>query len=79
MTSHVFRSSASTLFNESKKWHEDAIERQLAHVETNSVRRVYARGTHWSERVEMMQWWADHLDALRLPSNALNLNHGRVS
>jgi integrase len=65
MTSHGFRSSASTMLNESKKWHEDAIERQLAHIETNGVRRAYARGTYWNERVEMMQWWADYLDKLR--------------
>lgn len=63
--SHGFRSSASTLLNETGKWHRDAIERQLAHVESNSVRRVYARGEHWAERVKMMQWWADECDRLR--------------
>jgi hypothetical protein len=34
-------STASTLLNESGKWHADAIERQLAHVESNDVRRAY--------------------------------------
>jgi integrase len=62
---HGFRSSASTLLNESGKWHADAIERQLSHVEEDDVRRAYARGKHWSERVEMMQWWSDHCDRLR--------------
>ncbi len=42
----------------------DAIERQLAHVEGNAVRRAYARGEHWEERVRMMAWWADYLDGL---------------
>ncbi len=65
MTSHGFRASASTLLNESGKWSADAIERQLAHVESNNVRRAYARGTHWDERVRMMIWWADYLDQLR--------------
>lgn len=37
---HGFRSSASTLLNESGKWHADAIERQLAHVEEDDVRRA---------------------------------------
>lgn len=46
-------------------WHPDVIERQLAHVEANDVRRAYDRGEHWDERVKMMNWWADHLDALR--------------
>src|SRR5690606_20777840 len=53
-TAHGFRASASTLLNECRKWHIDAIERQLAHVESNDVRRAYARGEHWNERVEMM-------------------------
>lgn len=65
-TAHGFRATASSLLNESGKWHPDAIERQLAHVEGNNIRRAYARGEHWDERVKMMQWWADHLDTLKL-------------
>lgn len=65
MTSHRFRATASTLLNESGKWSEDAIERQLAHIDKNGVRRAYARGTYWDERVRMMQWWADYLDQLK--------------
>lgn len=64
MTAHGFRAMASTLLNESGKWHADAIERQLGHVESDDVRRAYARGEHWPERVRMMQWWSDHLDQL---------------
>jgi integrase len=64
-TAHGFRATASTMLNESQKWHPDAIERQLAHVEANDVRRAYDRGEHWDERVRMMAWWADHLANLR--------------
>jgi integrase len=64
MTSHGFRATASTLLNESGRWSEDAIERQLAHIDKNAVRRAYARGQFWEERVRMMSWWADHLDSL---------------
>lgn len=64
VTAHGFRASASSLLNESGKWHPDAIERQLAHMESDDVRRAYARAEHWKERVEMMQWWADYLDVL---------------
>src|SRR6185437_14631471 len=39
---HGFRSTFSTLANESGKWNPDAIERQLAHIESNDVRRAYA-------------------------------------
>ncbi len=64
MTAHGFRAMFSTLANESGRWHPDAIERALAHVEKNEIRRAYARGEYWSERVELAQWWADHLDTL---------------
>jgi integrase len=64
-TAHGFRASASSLLNESGRWHPDAIERQLGHVEGNDVRAAYARGEHWNERVSMMQWWADNLDGLK--------------
>jgi integrase len=64
VTAHGFRATASTLLNESGLWHADAIERQLAHIEGNAVRKAYARGEHWEERVRMMQWWADRLDEL---------------
>ncbi len=65
-TSHGFRATASSLLNESGRWHPDAIERQLAHIEGDEVRAAYARGEHWDERVSMMQWWADYLDQLRI-------------
>lgn len=64
MTAHGFRASFSTLANESGLWNPDAIERALAHVEANDVRRAYARGEHWEERVRMAAWWADKLEAL---------------
>ena len=65
MTAHGFRASFSTLANESGLWNPDAIERALAHVEGNAVRRAYARGEHWDERVRLADWWAGYLDKLR--------------
>jgi len=65
MTSHGFRAMASTLLNESGKWNPDAIERALAHGDSDTVRGAYHRGAHWAERVQMMQWWSDRLDDLR--------------
>ncbi len=65
MTSHGFRSTASTLLNESGLWSPDAIERALAHQGNDSVRSIYHRGKHWDERVRMAQWWSDYLDQLR--------------
>jgi integrase len=65
MTAHGFRAMASTLLNESGKWHPDAIERALAHGDEDRVRAAYHRGAHWKERVAMAQWWSDYLDTLR--------------
>ena len=65
MTAHGFRSTASSLLNESGKWSADAIERALSHADGNQVRAANHRGAYWPERVEMAQWWSDHLDALK--------------
>lgn len=65
MTAHGFRATFSTLANESNLWHPDAIERALAHVETNQVRRAYDRAEHWQERVKLADWWAGFLDEAR--------------
>ena len=72
MTAHGFRAMASTLLNESGKWSSDAIERALAHKDKDIVRAAYHRGTHWAERVEMAQWWSDHLDTLRLGATVVD-------
>lgn len=65
MTAHGFRAMAATLLNEMGKWNPDAIEKQLAHLDTSMVRRAYTRGEYWDERVRMMQHWSDYLDQLR--------------
>jgi integrase len=65
MTGHGFRSLASTLLNESGKWHPDAIERALAHGDPNKIRAAYNHSEHWQARVKMAQWWSDYLDTLR--------------
>lgn len=65
MTGHGFRSTASTLLNESGKWNPDAIERALAHQDKNAIRGIYNRAEHWAERVTMAQWWSDYLDELK--------------
>ncbi len=73
MTGHGFRSMASTLLNE-QGWNRDAIERQLAHSERDSVRAAYNYAEHLPERKKMMQAWADYLDSLRRPSAKDSLN-----
>ena len=63
ITPHGFRAMFSTVANE-HGWNYDVIERQLAHVEANSVRRAYNHAEYMPERVKLMQWWADYLDGL---------------
>jgi integrase len=60
---HGFRATASTILNE-QGFRPDVIERQLAHVERNKVRAAYHRAEYLAERRQIMQHWADHLDAL---------------
>lgn len=64
MTAHGFRAMASTRLNE-MGYPPDVIERQLAHAERNKVRAAYNRAQYLTERRQMMQAWADYLDALR--------------
>ena len=66
MTAHGFRSTASSLLNESGKWSADAIERALSHSDANQVRAAYHRSAYWDERVRMAQWWSDYLDRVRI-------------
>ncbi len=73
MTGHGFRSMASTLLNE-QGWNRDAIERQLAHGERNTVRAAYNYAEYLPERKKMMQKWADYLDKLKNSSKVVNIN-----
>jgi integrase len=63
ITSHSFRSMASTLLNE-QGWNRDAIERQLAHGERDKIRATYNYAEYLPERRKMMQHWADYLQSL---------------
>ncbi|MCG9042139.1 tyrosine-type recombinase/integrase [Laribacter hongkongensis] len=60
ITSHGFRATLSTALNE-KGFNPDAIERQLSHVERNTVRAAYNRSRYLDERLKMLQWWSDWL------------------
>jgi integrase len=65
-TTHGFRGVASTILNESNLFNRDWIERQLAHVERNEVRRAYNAAEWTPDRRRMMQWWADYITAMAL-------------
>ncbi len=71
MTGHGFRSMASTLLHE-QGWPHEAIERQLAHAERNSVSAAYNYAEHLAKRREMMQHWADYLDELKAGAKVIS-------
>lgn len=62
VTVHGFRSTASTIMNESGKWHKDWIERQLAHVDEDKVRSAYNAAEYWVQRVKLIAWWNDLIE-----------------
>ncbi len=59
---HGIRATGSTMLNE-MGFRADVIERQLAHAERNKVRASYNQADYLDERRQMMQTWADFIDA----------------
>jgi integrase len=60
-TIHDFRRTASTHLHEAG-FSSDWIEKRLAH-EQKGIRGVYNRAQYADQRREMLQWWADMVDA----------------
>lgn len=58
---HDFRRTASTLLHENG-FNSDVIEKALAHEQTG-VRGVYNRAEYADQRRELLQWWADFIEA----------------
>jgi integrase len=75
---HSFRHTASTMLNE-MGWRGDVIEKQLAHSERNKIRATYNKASYLAERRQMMQAWADHLDAVVSGANVVSIGRTRVS
>lgn len=61
-TPHGFRHIASTLLN-NRGFDERHIEAALAHVK-DGVAGVYNKAQYLQDRKQMMQWYADHLEAI---------------
>jgi integrase len=79
MTAHGFKGMASSRLNEMGCWNPDAIERQLAHQESDDVRRAYIHAAeYWPERVKMMQTWANYLDELRESGQVVALRKAKA-
>ena len=63
-TGHGFRALARTAIREKLGYESEPIERQLAHTPSGSLGAAYDRTQFLPERKEMMQAWADYLDAV---------------
>lgn len=79
MTGHGFRAMARTVLDEVLGFRPDFIEHQLAHAVRDPLGRAYNRAIHLPARREMMQAWADYLDALRKGEQPANLNQATQS
>ncbi|UVK46834.1 tyrosine-type recombinase/integrase [Mesorhizobium sp. AR07] len=60
-TIHGFRTTASTVLNESGLFRPDAIERQLSHVPLDEVRSAYNAALYLPERIRMMDFYSKFL------------------
>lgn len=78
-TAHGFRSLFSTVTNEHDRTLGDVVERALAHQDRNKVRAAYLRSTFLNDRVRLMQWWADYLDAKRTGAEVIDLDAHRAA
>ena len=77
-SSHGFRATASTILNE-LGYRPDVIERQLAHKERNTVRASYNRAEYLAERREMLQQWANTIDAWARGDKVISGKFGKAA
>lgn len=76
-TAHGFRTTASTLLNESGLFRADVIEVASARVDSTDRGR-YNQAKYWDERAQMAQWWSDYLDTMRKGAEIVPL-HARAA
>lgn len=63
-TGHGFRALAMTNIKEKLGYRHEVVDRQLAHAPRNKVDAAYDRAEFLSDRIVMMQKWADYLDKI---------------
>lgn len=75
---HATRTTASTKLNE-MGFRYDVIERQLDHEDRDAIRRAYNRADYLAERKDMLQQWADMLDAWKGGAKVVTLQRGKTA
>ncbi|MFJ7146531.1 tyrosine-type recombinase/integrase [Pseudomonas protegens] len=76
-TGHGFRHLLSTELN-GRGYNKDWIERQLAHGDSDEIRGTYNHAAYVEQRREMMQAWADSVDALCAGANVVSIRSANV-
>lgn len=71
-TGHGFRHLLSTELN-GRGYNKDWIERQLAHGDSDEIRGTYNHAAYIEQRREMMQAWADSIDAQCAGANVVSI------
>ena len=64
ITIHGFRGTASTILNENG-FDRRLVDIQLSHINKDKTEASYNHAKHFAKRREMMQWWANYLDAIK--------------
>lgn len=73
-TGHGFRHLLSTELN-GRGYNKDWIERQLAHGDSDEIRGTYNHAAYVKQRREMMQAWADSIDAIYAGADVVSIKH----
>lgn len=77
-TAHGFRATARTIMDEVLEQRVDWVEHQQSRAVRDPNGRAYNRTSFLRQRAEMMQLWADYLDALRYVRNDQDAEQLRV-
>lgn len=75
-TGHGFRHLLSTELNE-RGYNSDWIESQLAHTGGDKIRATYNKAQYIEQRRQMMQDWADSIDAICTGANVISIGSAR--
>lgn len=60
LVAHGLRALASTTLNE-QGFDSNIIEAALSHVDKDDVRRAYNRTDYFNRRIQLMDWWSNHI------------------
>jgi len=74
-TAHGFRSSFSTIAHGSGKWRPEVVEVQLAHKHGDATRLAYDRGDFLKERKDLMDWWAEECEKMRIGADVIEIKN----